>query len=63
MLEDGLAEHVRGITLEKGVFTVLADTAGWAVRLRYALQEQLPALRKRDASVTRIVIKVASSVS
>lgn len=54
-----LASHISAVSTLRGTLTVLADSPGWSVRLRYALEEQLPAIRDRDASVLRIVVKVA----
>jgi hypothetical protein len=57
-LSDELAEEVRGTSLARGTLTVLASTAGWALRLRYALEEQLAAIQQQDARVQKVVVKV-----
>jgi predicted nucleic acid-binding Zn ribbon protein len=58
-LPEGLAAHVTGISLQRGTLTVLADLPGWAVRLRYALEEALPRIREQDQNVHRVLVKVA----
>ncbi len=60
VLSDELAQQVRGTSLKRGTLTVLGSSAGWAVRLRYALEEQLSAIQRQDASVQKIVVKVSA---
>lgn len=57
-LPDGLAEHIHAVDLQRGRLTVSANAPVWAVRLRYALEERLAAIRARDSSVLTIVVTV-----
>jgi predicted nucleic acid-binding Zn ribbon protein len=58
-LPQDLAAHITAISLQRGTLTILADLPGWAVRLRYALEEALPRIREKDVSVLKVLVKVA----
>jgi predicted nucleic acid-binding Zn ribbon protein len=58
-LPTGLAAHICGISLQQATLTVMADSPGWAVRLRYALEEALPRIREKDTHVQKLLVKVA----
>ncbi len=53
-----LAGRVTGAMQRGGLLTVFAESAAWSARLRYALQELDPAVRKADPNIKRVSVKV-----
>jgi len=53
-----LANKVNAITLNSGRITVLADSSAWAARMRFALAEIEPEVRKVTPDFRELVVRV-----
>jgi len=53
-----LANKVNGITLNSGKITVNAESSAWASRMRFALADLEPALRKATPDFRELVVRV-----
>ena len=59
-LPQNLSTHVTAASVQHGTLTVMADSPVWAARLRYALQEVMPAICQHDASVVKLAVRVSA---
>ncbi len=50
--------HISGIVEREGTLVVYAESAGWGVRLRYAVAELEPELRREYPQVSRVLVRV-----
>ncbi len=57
-LPGGLAARVTGIVERGGELVIFTESAGWGVRLRYALAELDAELRRAHASVECVAVRV-----
>jgi hypothetical protein len=53
-----LAPRVTGAELSRQVLCVRVDSAAWAARLRFALGEAAPEMRREMPQVTRVEVRV-----
>jgi hypothetical protein len=57
-VQEPLRAHVSGIVEREGTLVLYAESAGWGVRLRYAMAELEVELRREHPQVTRIAVRV-----
>lgn len=57
-LEPALCERITGTGFDAGTLTVYVESAAWSARLRYALAEELPALREGDATLVAVSVRL-----
>ena len=53
-----LAGRITGVVEREGALTVLAESAAWSARLRYALQDLDREVREADPNIKRVTVKV-----
>jgi hypothetical protein len=53
-----LAPHIVSVVPRNGELVVFADSAAWAVRLRYALAAMATAIAGRDAAIVRTRVRL-----
>ena len=62
-LKEALPEELRGslvnVVQKRGELTVLAVSAAWSARLRYALEALEGAIKKRAPAIVKVKVKVA----
>ncbi len=57
-LPEGLAARVTGVVERDGELVIFTESAGWGVRLRYALAELDSELRRTHPAVERVGVRV-----
>ena len=57
-LPEELAEHVTGVTEQSGEIVLLAQSAAWSVRLRYAAPQLLSAMNAQQANIVAVRVRV-----
>ena len=57
-LRSPLAEHVTGVVERDSTLVIFADSAGWSVRLRYAVAEFEPEIRKMHPAIAHVAVRV-----
>jgi hypothetical protein len=57
-LPAALLRRVTGVVERDGELVLFAESAGWGARLRYALAELEPELRRTHATVERVAVRV-----
>jgi len=57
-LPAALRDRIAGLVERDGALVIFAASAGWGVRLRYALAELEAELRGADPAIERIVVRV-----
>lgn len=57
-LPAGLAARVTGVVERDGELVIFTESAGWGVRLRYALAELDAELRRGPPALERVVVRV-----
>lgn len=60
-LEPELLARIAAIAAQPPRLSFYTDSPAWSVRLRYALAELEPAIRARDPSIARVVVRVRPS--
>ncbi|MFO1426986.1 MAG: DciA family protein [Steroidobacteraceae bacterium] len=58
-----LCAHITGTGFRAGELTVYAESAAWSARLRYALADQLEALRQAEPTIGRIAVRLRPRAS
>ena len=53
-----LPARITGITERDGSLVVFADSPAWSARLRYALQELTPEIRKAHPAIKAVAVRV-----
>ena len=53
-----LREHISGVVETGGELVIFAVSAGWGVRLRYAIAELESELRSRHPSIESVIVRV-----
>jgi hypothetical protein len=53
-----LPPKITGITERDGILVVFADSPAWSARLRYALHELTPELRKTQPDIKEVTVRV-----
>jgi hypothetical protein len=53
-----LLSRITGIVESEGELVIFTQSAGWGVRLRYAMAELEPELRAADAAIESITVRV-----
>jgi hypothetical protein len=58
-LPEDMAGQIDTLVEEAGTLTVFASSAAWSARLKYALLELEPEMKRESARLKRCVVKVA----
>jgi hypothetical protein len=58
-LPKGLPEQIDTLVEDAGTLTVFASSAAWSARLRYALLELEPEMKRESPRLKRCVVKVS----
>jgi hypothetical protein len=58
MVAAELASHIVNALPKNGQLVVFADSAAWGTRLRYALAAMQPDIAGRDATISRLSVRV-----
>ena len=53
-----LRAKITGITEREGNLVVFAESPAWSARLRYALQELIPQIRKAQPDINEVTVRV-----
>ncbi|MGH8150907.1 MAG: hypothetical protein ACRETB_13175 [Steroidobacteraceae bacterium] len=53
-----LVTRITGVVERDGELVLFAESAGWGVRLRYAMAELEPELRRSHPAIVRIAVRV-----
>lgn len=53
-----LRARITGIVERDGALVIFTESAGWGVRLRYAMAELEPELRRAHPQVSRVIVRV-----
>jgi hypothetical protein len=53
-----LVMRITGVVERDGELVLFAESAGWGVRLRYAMAELEPELRRSHPAITRVAVRV-----
>lgn len=53
-----LRARITGIVEREGALVIFTESAGWGVRLRYAMAELEPELRRAYPQVARVIVRV-----
>jgi len=57
-LAEALRTRITGIVERDGALVIFTESAGWGVRVRYAMAELEPELRREHPQVARVVVRV-----
>ena len=57
-LPANLPSRITGITERDGSLVVFADSSAWSARLRYALQELTPEIRRAQPDIREVAVRV-----
>jgi hypothetical protein len=57
-LEPALFGRITGTGFAAGTLTVYVESAAWSARLRYALAEELPAMRQHHAQLSTVSVRL-----
>lgn len=57
-LAEPLRAHLSGIVEREGTLLIYAESAGWGVRLRYAVAELETELRREHPQIARVLVRV-----
>ena len=57
-LPPDLPARITGITEREGSLVVFADSSAWSARLRYALQELAPEIRRTQPDIKEVAVRV-----
>ena len=57
-LPEELGTHVTGVTEQSGEIVLLAESAAWSVRLRYAAPQLLSAMNAQQANIVAVRVRV-----
>lgn len=58
-LPDGMAGQIETLVEDAGTLTVFASSAAWSARLKYALLELEPEMKRASPRLKRCVVKVS----
>ena len=53
-----LRARITGVVERDGALVIFTESAGWGVRLRYAMAELEPELRREHPQVSRVLVRV-----
>ncbi|MGH8220690.1 MAG: hypothetical protein ACREUT_19325 [Steroidobacteraceae bacterium] len=57
-IAEPLQGRITGVVEREGALVIFTESAGWGVRLRYALAELEAELRRQHPHVSRVIVRV-----
>ena len=57
-IAEQLRARITGIVERDGALVIFTESAGWGVRLRYAIAELEPELRREHPQISRVMVRV-----